>query len=134
MLALYRSGRQAEALGTYRQLASGLARELGIDPVREVTWLHQVILRQGLSLDLGHAAPATTARLPAPGDAVSPAISVRIIKTQSERLARTRSPKAGSPEPSALRCRAWQTLAVMRTVPLSSGSSRTTGRTDGYGR
>jgi hypothetical protein len=56
MLALYRSGRQAEALGTYRQLASRLARELGIDPVREITWLHQAVLRQDPSLDLGHAA------------------------------------------------------------------------------
>jgi DNA-binding SARP family transcriptional activator len=56
MLALYRSGRQAEALGTYRQLASRLARELGIDPVREITWLHQAILRQDPSLDPGHAA------------------------------------------------------------------------------
>lgn len=55
MLALYRSGRQAEALGTYRQLSSRLARELGIDPAREVTWLHQAILRQEPSLDLGRA-------------------------------------------------------------------------------
>jgi DNA-binding SARP family transcriptional activator len=70
MLALYRSGRQGEALGTYRQLASRLARELGIDPAREVTWLHQAILRQDPSLDLGHA---TRLQGPRPGCPPRPA-------------------------------------------------------------
>lgn len=53
MLALYRSGRQAEALSTYHQLANRLAVELGIDPACEVTWLHEAILRQDPSLDAG---------------------------------------------------------------------------------
>jgi len=52
MLALYRCGRQAEALATYRQLASTLASELGIDPAREVARLHQAILRQDPSLEV----------------------------------------------------------------------------------
>ena len=60
MLALYRSGRQAEALRAYRQLRDDLAGELGIDPGPELRRLEEQILRQDPSLDL--AAPP--ARLP----------------------------------------------------------------------
>ncbi len=57
MLALYRSGRQAEALDACHRLAMMPAEELGIDPAREVTRLHEVILRQGHLLDLRQAEP-----------------------------------------------------------------------------
>jgi DNA-binding SARP family transcriptional activator len=50
MLALYQSGRQAEALGTYLQLAKRLAEDLGIDPAADVTRLYEAILRQDPSL------------------------------------------------------------------------------------
>ena len=60
MLALYRSGRQAEALRAYRQLRDNLAGQLGIDPGPELRRLEEQILRQDPSLDL--AAPP--ARLP----------------------------------------------------------------------
>ncbi len=50
MLALYRSGRQAEALDTYHRLAARLADDLGIDPAADVTRLHEAILRQDPSL------------------------------------------------------------------------------------
>jgi DNA-binding SARP family transcriptional activator len=51
MLALYRSGRQAEALETYRQTRRVLVEELGIEPGRELRELHQAILRQEPGLD-----------------------------------------------------------------------------------
>lgn len=57
MLALYRSGRQAEALDSYRRLAKRLAEDLGIDPAAEITRLHQAILRQEPALDLPPAPP-----------------------------------------------------------------------------
>jgi DNA-binding SARP family transcriptional activator/energy-coupling factor transporter ATP-binding protein EcfA2 len=60
MLALYRSGRQAEALGAYTRLRAGLAEQLGIDPGPEPRELQERILRQDPSLDL--AAPATRPR------------------------------------------------------------------------
>ena len=46
MLALYRSGRQAEALATYRRARSLLVDELGIEPSPDLRELEQAILRQ----------------------------------------------------------------------------------------
>ena len=46
MLALYRSGRQAEALETYRDARRALDRELGIDPGPELQRLERAILNQ----------------------------------------------------------------------------------------
>lgn len=46
MLALYRSGRQAEALRAFQQARHHLADELGIEPSRELRELEQRILEQ----------------------------------------------------------------------------------------
>lgn len=56
MLALYRSGRQAEALASYQAVRRALVDELGIEPDRSLRELEQAILRQDPSLDLpsGH--------------------------------------------------------------------------------
>jgi len=52
MLALYRSGRQAEALEAYQSARTTLTDELGLEPGRELRDLHQRILRQDSALDL----------------------------------------------------------------------------------
>jgi DNA-binding SARP family transcriptional activator len=46
MLALYRSGRQAEALQTYQEGRRRLVDELGIEPSKNLQQLHGAILRQ----------------------------------------------------------------------------------------
>ena len=52
MLALYRSGRQAEALEAYRRSRAHLMDELGIDPSPRLQQLQQAILRQDDSLTI----------------------------------------------------------------------------------
>ena len=53
MLALYRSGRQAEALGAYQDTRRALVDELGIEPSRSLQQLHASILRQEAGLEPG---------------------------------------------------------------------------------
>ena len=55
MLALYRAGRQSEALETYRRARETLVEELGIDPSPELQRLEQAILRHDPELDLPEA-------------------------------------------------------------------------------
>jgi class 3 adenylate cyclase/DNA-binding SARP family transcriptional activator/tetratricopeptide (TPR) repeat protein len=59
MTALYRAGRQAEALRAYQDLRRFLGDELGIEPTEEVRRLEAAILRHDPTLDWRPASPAT---------------------------------------------------------------------------
>ena len=58
MLALYRSGRQTEALDAYRRSAARLRAELGLEPSPPVRQLERAILDQDPALDLTEPAAA----------------------------------------------------------------------------
>lgn len=62
--ALYRSGRQADALAALRAARARLADELGISPGVELTSLENAILNQDAALDVPSAAPTADAACP----------------------------------------------------------------------
>jgi DNA-binding SARP family transcriptional activator len=66
MLALYRSGRQVDALAGYQRLQRLLDEELGLEPGRPVQALHQQILRADPDLDLREPAQRATVNRPVP--------------------------------------------------------------------
>ena len=65
MLALYRSGRQAEALDAFRHAREDLVDELGIEPDPALQRLHASILHHDASLDPPERAPPPL-RMPLP--------------------------------------------------------------------
>jgi len=79
MLALYRAGRQADALAAYRQARSALVDELGIEPGAPLRELERAILAQDPNL-LGDAAQPTR---PPIGPAAAPAVRVPLPPTST---------------------------------------------------
>ncbi len=73
MLALYRAGRQAEALEAYRAARETLIEQIGVEPGPELQGLQRAVLAQDPSLD----APAPIAELPAQLEGGSPLLAGR---------------------------------------------------------
>ena len=70
ILALYRSGRQKDALDAYRAARMTLVEELGVDPSPALQQLEQAILRQDDALRPPAPLPRRVAELPAPATAL----------------------------------------------------------------
>lgn len=64
MLALHRSGRQAEALAAYQRIRTLLADRLGVDPGEELQRVHRTVLRQEPEPETARAAAPVA--VPAP--------------------------------------------------------------------
>jgi DNA-binding SARP family transcriptional activator len=84
MLALYRSGRQADALALYRTVRARLVDELGLEPSRTLRDLEQAMLRGDRSLEkprpaVAAPAPGTRPRWPLYAGAVALAVVVAAI-------------------------------------------------------
>src|SRR3954454_21734886 len=90
MLALYRVGRQADALAAYRGHCDFLLDVHGLERGAELRELERAILRQDPGLDLGGAVRAVAAaeRRPASVVAVEPEISLELDPEEHERQKR----------------------------------------------
>ncbi|MEX2646563.1 MAG: BTAD domain-containing putative transcriptional regulator [Gaiellaceae bacterium] len=100
MLALYRAGRQAEALEQYRVARSVLLDELGLEPDAALRRLHGAILRQEPGLELQAAATervraAVLFAILTPGDEGEPA-AVRELLEQAVETASSELREAGA--------------------------------------
>jgi DNA-binding SARP family transcriptional activator len=88
MLALYRCGRQADALAAYQAARRTLADELGIEPSQPLQQLEQAILRQDPPLELGvggRDAEAAAIEPPAPAD-TPPDRSLLVVSDSEDAL------------------------------------------------
>src|SRR6266700_2098194 len=105
MLALYRSGRQADALGAYRGARRTLINELGIEPSVGLQRLEQAILAQDPALELLGPVRAVAAAPAGADEAVaSPPSPVEAASSASPSPARTtRSARCEPGSPSATR-------------------------------
>ena len=79
MLALYRSGRQAESLAVYRDTRETLSEELGIDPSPALQKLELAVLNQSSDLDL-----KISEHPPAPRASERPSGTVTLLFTDIE--------------------------------------------------
>jgi DNA-binding SARP family transcriptional activator len=77
MLALYRSGRQAEALDAYRWARETLVEELGIEPSSALRRLERAILTQERALELDQAASIPT---------MQPGRAILVVPSSRDRL------------------------------------------------
>jgi YVTN family beta-propeller protein len=112
MLALYRSGRQAEALAAFGRARDLLAGELGLEPGRELRQLQRAVLLQAPELEPGGGEAPEGGRLP--------------VTAPASRASDHRPPAAGGPsarEPlPPRRGRAWRWAAVAVAVGLAAAA------------
>ena len=126
MLALYRSGRQAEALEVYRDARRSLVEELGIDPSPALQELEQAILRQ--ELPPAPKRPPRGGRRPPPGARAGRGRSSRSAPQSWSPPSPSRSSAspAGTAARRASRGRGWR-RSIQRVAP-SRRSRRRGGR------
>jgi DNA-binding SARP family transcriptional activator len=87
MLALYRTGRQVDALEAYGQVRARLSTELGLEPGPELQGLQRAILEQAPSLALAGAASDVASTGAASPPATPPALPAVLVASAREPFA-----------------------------------------------
>ena len=120
MLALYRSGRQADALHAYQDARRTLLDQLGIEPGPALQRLHGEILRQARSLERTSARPDAEETLEEVAAALLAGRLLPVLGTEVGDLARQLAERFDAPpEESRELTRVAQFAALMRgTGPL----------------
>ncbi len=125
MLALYRSGRQADALAAYRTGRARLVEQLGVEPGPALRGLERAILRQDAALDLPESASPQPSGEPTSSDQpVAVAPSVRAWASHRRGRVRRRVAVAIAVATAALIA-----LLAAATMPPEGGRTPRPGRT-----
>jgi DNA-binding SARP family transcriptional activator len=115
MLAMYRSGRQAEALEAYQSGRRLLAAELGLEPGEPLKLLERMILEHDPALDLpAPATPEAASAAPAPVAAV--ATAARHGRKTVTMLAADVAPGARALDPELIQRITGRALDEMQTI------------------
>jgi DNA-binding SARP family transcriptional activator/ABC-type transport system substrate-binding protein len=87
MLALYRSGRQGEALNAFDRVRRILAEELGLEPGQTLKHLHRQILQQDPSLERAAPSAPVVAEAPTPPRAAGRVPHLRPFRSGPQAIA-----------------------------------------------